>query len=102
MLHTVGELKAGVQGLLQNITLSKVVNLNGALERAARTVVQQADVPEASGMLPITLYNGVTYYEAPDLIFASVRTDCRTIWSAVMAGRAGVIPVRVFVFSPPV
>lgn len=68
-LHTVGELKAGVQGLLQNITLSKVVNLNGALERAARTVVQQADVPEASGMQPITLYDGVNYYLAPDIIF---------------------------------
>lgn len=68
-LHSVGELKAGVQGLLQNITLSKVVNLNGALERAARTVVQQADVPEASGMQPITLYDGVDYYLAPDILF---------------------------------
>lgn len=69
MLHTVGELKAGVQGLLQNITLSKVVNINGALERAARTVVQQADVPEASGMQSITLYDGVHYYEAPNILF---------------------------------
>jgi len=69
MLHTVGELKAGVQGLLQNINLSKVVNLNGALERAARTVVQQADVPEASGMQAITLYDGVDYYLAPDILF---------------------------------
>lgn len=69
MLHQVAELKAGVQGLLQNITLSKVVNLNGAIERAARTVVQQADVPEASGMQPITLYDGVYYYEAPDILF---------------------------------
>lgn len=68
-LHQVAELKAGVQGLLQNITLSKVINLNGALERAARTVVQQADVPEASGMQPITLYDGVYYYEAPDILF---------------------------------
>lgn len=68
-LHQVAELKAGVQGLLQNINLSKVVNLNGALERAARTVVQQADVPEASGMQPITLYDGVYYYEAPDILF---------------------------------
>lgn len=68
-LHTVGELKAGVQGLLQNINLSKVVNLNGALERAARTVVQQADVPEASGMQAITLYDGVYYYKAPDILF---------------------------------
>jgi len=68
-LHSVGELKAGVQGLLQNITLSKVINLNGALERAARTVVQQADVPEASGMQAITLYDGVDYYLAPDILF---------------------------------
>lgn len=69
MLHTVGELKAGVQAILQNIPLNKVVNLNGAIERAARTVVQQADVPEASGVEPITLYDGVYYYLAPETIF---------------------------------
>ena len=68
-LHNVGELKAGVQGLLQNINLSKVVNLNGAIERAARILVQQADIPAASGVEPITLYSGVNYYLAPSTIF---------------------------------
>lgn len=71
MLHQVAELKAGVQALLQGINLSKVSNLNGALERAARTVVQQADVPEASGMETITLYSGVDYYTAPPTIFGT-------------------------------
>lgn len=68
-LHTVGELKDGVSALLQNIDLDTVTNLNGALERSARTVVQQADIPEASGVQPITLYGGVSYYAAPTTIF---------------------------------
>jgi len=71
MQHNVGELKAGVQGLLQNINLSKVTNLNGAIEAAARVVVQQADVPEASGKESLTLYGGVDYYLAPSTIFGS-------------------------------
>lgn len=68
-LHQVAELKAGVQGILQNISLNKITNLNGALERAARIICQQADVPEASGVQPITLYDGVDYYLAPETIF---------------------------------
>lgn len=69
MLKTVGNLKDSVAGLLQGTNLNNVTNLYGALERAARTLVQQADVPEASGNETITLYDGVEYYLAPTTIF---------------------------------
>lgn len=68
-MHTVGQLKDSVAGLLTGTNLNNVTNLNGAIERAARILVQQADVPEASGIQPITLYSGVYYYSAPSSIF---------------------------------
>lgn len=69
MLHTVGQLKDSVAGLLTGTNLNNVTGLNGAIERAARILVQQADVPEASGVQSITLYSGVYYYNAPATIF---------------------------------
>lgn len=86
MLHTVGQAKDEIQALLQGQILSKVGNLNGALERAARTTVQQADVPEASGTQPITLFGGVYYYPAPTTIFGGAinlirrQGDASTPW----------------------
>ncbi len=68
-MHTVGQLKDSVAGLLTGTNLNNVTGLNAALERAARILVQQADVPEASGIQPITLYSGVYYYPAPSSIF---------------------------------
>lgn len=68
-LHNVGQLKDSVAGLLTGTNLNNVTNLNGAIERAARVLVQQADVPEASGIQSITLYSGVTRYLAPSTIF---------------------------------
>lgn len=69
MLHTVGQAKDEIQGLLQGQILARTSNVNGALERAARTTIQQADIPEASGMESITLYGGVDYYPAPTTLF---------------------------------
>jgi len=68
-LHNIGEYKSSLQAILQGINLDKVGDLNGAIERAARTLVQQASVPEASGKETITLYDGVRYYLAPTTIF---------------------------------
>lgn len=68
-LHNVGQLKSSVAALLQGQDLSQIGDLNGALERAARTVLQQADIPEASGKQAIILYGGVNYYPAPSTIF---------------------------------
>jgi len=76
-MKLVGQLKDSVAGLLTGTNLSNVTNLNGAIERAARTLVQQADIPEASGKEAITLYDGVYDYVAPVTVFGSAITDLR-------------------------
>lgn len=85
-LHNIGQAKDEIVALLQGQDLSKIGNINGALERAARTVIQQADIPEASGVQPITLYGGVNYYPAPTTIFGTAlnlirrQGDASTPW----------------------
>lgn len=85
-LHNVGQAKDEITALLQGQNLARISNVNGALERAARTTVQQADVPEASGMEAITLYGGVSYYTAPSTIFGGAlnlirrQGDASTPW----------------------
>lgn len=76
-LKTVAQLKDSVAGLLSGIDMSNVDNLDGALERAARTVVQKADVPEASGTQNIVLYNGVIDYNCDTKIFGTAINDIR-------------------------
>lgn len=77
MLHTVSQYKDSVAGLLSGLDLSNVDDLNGALERAARVMVQKADVPEASGVQNITLYSGVYDYACDSRIFGTAITDIR-------------------------
>lgn len=77
MLHTVSELQDSVAGLLSGIDLNNVDNLNGAFERAARVLVQQADVPEASGVQNIVLYSGVYDYACDTRIFGTAINDIR-------------------------
>jgi hypothetical protein len=74
---TVSEYKDSVAALLSGIDLGNVDNLNGALERAARILIQKADVPEASITQNITLYNGVTEYLCDERIFGTSITDIR-------------------------
>lgn len=76
-LKTVSQYKDSVAAILSGIDLSNVDNLNGALERAARTLVQQADVPEASGIQNITLYSGVFNYPCDTRIFGTAINDIR-------------------------
>jgi hypothetical protein len=76
-LKTVSQLKDSVAGLLQGVNLNNITNLNNAIERAARTLVTQADVAEASGRFSMTLYNGVYDYAAPTDIFGGVFMDLR-------------------------
>lgn len=85
-LHNIGQAKDEVQALLQGTILSRVSNVNGALERAARTTIQQADIPEASGVQNISLYGGVDYYPAPSTLYGSAlnlirrQGDASTPW----------------------
>lgn len=76
-MKTVGNLKDSVGALLTGINLNNVSNLDGAIERAARTLVQKADIPEASGRQSITLYSGVYDYTAPSTIFGGALLDFR-------------------------
>lgn len=76
-LKTIGMLKDSLSGLLQGTNLDNTTNLNGAIERAARTIVTQADLPEATGRQSITLYNGVYDYLAPSSIFGGYFIDLR-------------------------
>lgn len=76
-LKTVGKIKDSIAGLLQGINLDNITNLNGAIERAAKTIVMQADLPEATGRQAVTLYNGVYDYLAPASIFGGYFIDLR-------------------------
>ncbi len=76
-LHTVAQLKDSVAAILSGIDLSNVDNLNGALERSARVLVQKADVPEACLTQNIVLYGGVYDYTCDPRIFGTAINDIR-------------------------
>jgi len=76
-LHTIANLRDSVAGLLSGIDINNVENLNGALERASRTLIQNADIPEASGIQNITLYAGVYDYVCDPRIFGTAINDIR-------------------------
>lgn len=77
MLKSIANLKDSVSAILSSVDMGTVDNLNGAIERGARNLVQQADVPEASGVQNITLYDGVYDYLCDDTIFGTALTDIR-------------------------
>lgn len=76
-MNTVGNLKDGVAGILSGTNLDKVTNVNGAIERAARKLLQKADVPEAQARESITLYDGVFDYPVNANIFGGALVDLR-------------------------
>lgn len=76
-LKTVSQYKDSVAAILSGIDISNVDNLNGALERAARVMVQKADVPEACGTQNIVLYGGVYDYACDPRIFGTAINDIR-------------------------
>jgi hypothetical protein len=77
VLKTVSNLRDSVAALLSGVDIDNVENLNGALERAARTLVQKADVPEASGKQNIVLYSNVYNYLCDSNIFGTAVNDIR-------------------------
>ena len=76
-MKLVSDLKYQVAGLLSGVDLNNVEDLNGCLERAASTLVQKADIPEASGIQNITLYSGVFDYLCDSRIFGTAINDIR-------------------------
>lgn len=77
VLKTVSEFRDQVSAILSGLNLGSVSDVNGTFERAARTLVQKADIPEASGIQDIVLYSGVFDYECDDTIFGTAITDIR-------------------------
>jgi hypothetical protein len=75
--RTVANLKDSVAALLSGIDLNNVDNLFGAFERAARTLVQKAKIPETQGVQNIMLYSGVTAYLIDARIFGTNVIDVR-------------------------
>lgn len=73
--HTVSQLKDGVSAILQGTTANNVSDVYRAFERAAATVLQRADIPEASGQSNYMFYNGVFDYPAPPTIFGGALID---------------------------
>lgn len=76
-MHTIGQLKDGLSGLLQGITLDNVIGLHKALERTVRILSTKVDIPEASAVHPITIYSGVYDYASPSDIFGGSINDFR-------------------------
>lgn len=77
VLKTISEYKDQLSAILSGMNLGSVADLNGTIERAARVVVQRADIPEASGIQNITLYSGVTDYACDTTIFGTAINDIR-------------------------
>ena len=74
---TVANLKDSVAAMLSGVDLNNVDDLNGAFERAARTLVQKAKIPETQGTQNIMLYSGITDYTINTSIFGTNVIDIR-------------------------
>lgn len=77
MLKRVANLKDSVSGILTGTNLNNVTNLYGALERTARELIEKADIPEAGGAYPVTLFSGVYDYPVTDSIYGAYFLDFR-------------------------
>lgn len=76
-MYTVAKLKDSVSGILSGLNLDNVADLNGALERAARSLIQKADILEASGRQVFNVYDHVYDNLAPATIFGGCVYDFR-------------------------
>ncbi len=73
----ISQLRDSVAGILSGVDLNNVDDVNGCFERAVSTMLQKADVPEASGVQNITLYSGVFDYICNPKIFGTAINDIR-------------------------
>lgn len=76
-MYTISKLKDSVSGILSGLNLDNVADLNGSLERAARTLVQKADIIEANGRQVVNVYDHVYDTLAPSTIFGGCVYDMR-------------------------
>ncbi len=76
-MKLVSDLKESVAAMLSGIDLNNVDDLYGAFERAARTLVQKAKIPETQGTQNLMIYSGVTDYLIDSRIFGTSIIDIR-------------------------
>jgi len=74
-MKTVSDLKNSVSAILSNLDLNNIADLNPTLERAVTNLIERADIPEASGIQNITLYNGVYDYPIDTKVFGTKVVD---------------------------
>lgn len=78
-MRTIGNLKDESAAILSGLDITNVDGIYPAIERAARILVQNADVPEATIIQNFTLYNGVTDYACDTRIFGTAIKDIRPV-----------------------
>lgn len=76
-MYVVAQLKDRISGLLTGVDITKVPDIDGAIERAARVMAQKISIPEATNREVITLYDQVFDYAAPATIFGGSVVDIR-------------------------
>lgn len=76
-MYTVADVKNSAPGILTGLNLANVTDLNGKLERAARTLIQKADIVEATGRQVVNVYDHVWDNLAPTTIFGGTVYDFR-------------------------
>lgn len=74
---TVQNLNDSVSGILTGTDLDNVTDLFGAYERAARTLVQKAYVPDSTARQEVVLYDGIYDYINPVSMFGTKINDLR-------------------------
>lgn len=96
-MYTIGQLKDGVAGLVSGTNVDRVTGLYKVFERAARKLVQKADIIEATDKEAITLYGGVYDYLSPTKIFGGAIIDVRPQGvSRWFTEKATKVPVELF------
>lgn len=76
-LKNVGQLKDHLSAVLEGVNIDTINDLNGSIEQAARTLLQQVSIPEATGRQAVTLYGQITDYAAPGTLFGTSLVDFR-------------------------
>lgn len=76
-MYLVSDLRNSVSGMLSGLDTSNVQDFYGCLERAFRTQLQKADIPEASQIENIVLYSGVFNYPINQNVYGTAITDIR-------------------------
>lgn len=76
-MYLVSNLKDSVSAILSGLNLDDVNDVYGAFERAARSLIQKADIAEASGRQAVNVYDHVFDTLAPATIFGGTIYDFR-------------------------